>query len=435
MPYHEALLYIHILIALMLFALGIPALIVETSAEDQIRHMLHKRLPYGLVTILMVVTVGVIFCLLIVSGAEQPSTRRGTADAVKPSKTGGQSLHPHILATDLPYAYISQLALPVAHAAIEDAAKVMVATLVVAFAALWWRMMKHDIRTRLVSTLSRQIIRRYKKRGDFADDDLRDLISLGAHAGPGHEKQKVIVALSEICESVQRTTRYGGTEIGDVIYGFKSLYSGPAREGDEANFMASLETLRAVWRRLHDRQLPHESDAQATIDVACWLGEHALRAGADSAALHTLDVIFDNVEVPFRIGRTALQRCRFAVAVACLNHLEALAEAKFIMPKELIGLIAWFQHSGQSASRRSGLIHDTVRIEMILQAAAEYYELGDFETADVLRSLTGRHSQGPPQLDSQGPRNEAKRFSYVWLALAAMTGVLAIRELRRGSSS
>ena len=245
--------------------------------------MLHKRLPYGLVTTLMIVTVVVILALLLVAGPEEAHAtgrdnekhsaildkvselenvsmrkREGSGVATATSvdsnskaterskqeqlgvgvpianptnnvPTGSSSgwrarsgdvLKPAVIAVRPTEGMLKQ----VVELTIDRAAKVMVAILVVAFSALWWKMMKHDLRTWLVRVLGRRIVNRYMKRGDFDDDDVRDLVALGAHAAGGHEKGKVINTLREVCGTLLRSSRYAGTELGALVYGFRAIY-------------------------------------------------------------------------------------------------------------------------------------------------------------------------------------------------------------------
>jgi len=391
MPYHEALLYIHILVALMLFALGIPTLIVEVSAEEQIKHILHKRLPYRAVTVLMIVTIGVIVSLLAVARPETKNDEKHlllskNESAIRPLRAIKKVPPEARSAISTTTAKISYY-YDVAAVTVDGAAKTMVAILVIAFAGVWWRMMKHDMRGQLVLTLQKNVIGRYVAQGNFADRDIRDLIALGAYASAGYDKRRVTVACLRICEGVQEASRYSGTELSPLIYGLREIFSAPAKQADEANFIDVLETLRSVWAHLHGR-LRDESDARATIDVVCWVGEYAVREGLRGAALHTLDVVSDDIEVPFRIGCTALDRRQFDVAVACLSRLESLGEKAERLPKELVALLAYFCIAGHSAAASSQRTRDRLTDVIVRDAAIEFYELGDFVTADVLQDFS-----------------------------------------------
>src|SRR4051794_25213422 len=88
MSHEEALGFAHILLIILVFALEIPVLIVEASAEDRLRHLLHKRVPHRAITVLMVLTLAVVVLLISLAGSnEPPPSARTTAPPVAVART------------------------------------------------------------------------------------------------------------------------------------------------------------------------------------------------------------------------------------------------------------------------------------------------------------------------------------------------------------
>jgi hypothetical protein len=378
MPYEHALLYIQILLAVLLFALGIPALIVEAAVEDRIRHILHKRRPYRVVTGLLIATVIVVMSLLWLARVEQVIERRAPKNAEVP-------------ATSVPSqdneAKMLRAPIAVAGVRIDTATKVATGLLIVAFAWTWWMMMRHDVETELVRRIKRRIAWRFRWHGHYADDDLRDLLSIGGHGAAGHEKRVVIQTLGNIAAKIQNAKNYGGSELSGVIRGFLDIVAAAESRGDEGNLIECLEELQLIRSRLLIERLANESDAIVTIHVASRLGEIAVAIKSDAAAFQALSVAEDVPQLAFRIGREAVKAERFRVAVTCLTRLDAIRERTRSVPKELVALVAQFHAAGGSARAFAEGAVSALSSAILVTAYSEYYEEGDFTIADQVQTL------------------------------------------------
>ncbi|HEX3069283.1 MAG TPA: hypothetical protein VHX14_11995 [Thermoanaerobaculia bacterium] len=380
MSYDHALIYVQILLTVLLFALGIPALVIEPSVEYRIRHILHKHLPFRVVTGLLVATVVVLVSLLIVPPTDQvvqPTESQekvpSLSDPTLLSRTSGW------------YRLASVVEIP--KVTLEVAVRIATAILILGFALIWWRMSRRDIATALVKRVENGLIRTLRRHGYYADEHLYDLLTIGIHASAGHEKQIVIRALAAVARVIQRSPRYGGAECGSLIHGLLDLVKTLERQGDENNVIDCVEELRAIWWRLEECGFQNESDGMAVVEVACLLGEFAVAISSDAAAIQALNVVDHVAELPFRVGRLAVAAGRFRVSVMCLSQLEAIAERDNKAPKELVALIAHFNNAGESAQSRASHAASLLTREVVERVAAAYYEIGEFATADQVRAM------------------------------------------------
>src|SRR5258706_13022443 len=70
MAYSDAFGFAQVLLALLLFALGLPALMIAT-VEGRVRHLLHHYRQYGGVTWFMTLTVGSVLIIILMADGEQ----------------------------------------------------------------------------------------------------------------------------------------------------------------------------------------------------------------------------------------------------------------------------------------------------------------------------------------------------------------------------
>jgi hypothetical protein len=397
MSHEEALGFAHILLIVLVFALEIPVLVVEASAEDRIRHLLHKRLTHRAITALMVTTLVVVIVLIFLAGTVE--SRQASRQAVLTDVTGHRQSASAIQQEQRSPATkkregvsLRTTARPIVaswsnidSAALARGLSVM---MLVFFGILWVYMMKSDVRTRLVHEIKRTLIRSFKNSSSFNVQDVEDLVTLGENSSPGHEKLVVLDAVAAVCEAVQVSDRYDGNELFTLIHGLQRIVAIHERRPADEDVLKAIRVLGACWIRFEESPRPRHPDRDALIETACSIGEMAVEHYPDPVARACLDAVPTVESVPFRIGMAALRHDRFFVAVAALTRLRALT-GNNAPSSELIALFAHFCAKGPSATQTAVKLHHTWELGELtaaINAAAKlYYTRCDFITADVIR--------------------------------------------------
>jgi len=435
MSHEEALGFAHILLIILVFALEIPVLVVEASADDRIRHLLHKRVPHRLITTLMILTITVVVWLIVSAGIDDnpvshkqlvngSQTLVAKAPPLIPAKA---LLGPKVV--PIPDVAVSKLGksntvhaqkapeppgnafwrIGIVEFSASAAARILSTSMLILFGACWYVMMKSDIRTWLVTDLGKRIRKAIKERRVVVDADLEDLILLGENGSPGHEKAIVIKTLGSICDDVRSLPSYTGNELGVLVRGLERILDGNEESPTTDNFIEGIGIVQSTWTEIDALSKRGAPDITALIETTCSIAELALRSGSDAVASASLDVVPDVIRIPFRVGLAALLRDNFRVALAALSRLEAIAERKGEISNELIALVAHFAIKGRSGSHLArsfaGRIKtlDAVVLERASAAVAAFYLAGDFLTAD----LVSNYLDDLRQTRSKGRRREA----------------------------
>lgn len=339
----EALGFAQILLGLLLFTLGIPALIIEFTVEESLRQVLHKRIRPGSMLVLMILTLAVVIAMIFLAGR----------DSIRIE--------------------------------IETLAKSLTAAMVMGFALVWIFIYRNVRISLVVDRIRHNMNRSLQADGTFSEDDLDDLLTLGENLRGG-EKNAVIRAIGELCGDVQLRPGYRGMELEDLIRGLQRVVEA---NGSDEHHRTALRIITDRWREL-DQRYRHDRDSTVLIDAACTLGERAVGERSESVALRWLSAIPGVVNVPYRVGTAAVQRKRYSIAIDALSRLASVADRQSRLPRELIALVAYFFDVGPSAARAArdfieGLRYSGNDIRMAGEnAAGEFREIGDFAAADAI---------------------------------------------------
>jgi hypothetical protein len=395
MSHEEALGIAQILLTLLVFALGIPALVIEATAEERIRYLLHKRAPHLPMMLLMVLALAAVGGLVWFSGlTDSPVTHFKTV-GVQPEPFRSNDLAAErvygsrrIVSVIPTQTWLSRYA-----GRLEQWAKILTLALLAIFGSFWLVMMKLDVRTLLVWTIAEQMRWRFRIRGSFRDADLEDLIVLGENSPSGYEKNYVISRVRSVSSDVIAHERYTGTELTPLIAGMARIVASSYRPGTDVNFFKAAEVIEEIWMAVQRRQMfENKKDGATMKETAAALGVAAVEFGRDTAALACINAIPNQERVFYRVGVAALRATRFRVALAALSKLEAIADRKQLLSKELIALSAYFSVAGVHASSvgrafQSRLARTYSRNEVhaaALRAADDFALIGEYEAADTV---------------------------------------------------
>lgn len=356
MSHEEALGLAQILLALLVFALGIPALVLEATAEERVRHLVHRRVPQVPMMALMAVTLAIVGGLIWYSGARP----------------------------DQLFWFESY--------SLEKTAKALTICLLIVFSLFWLFMLKVDIRSLIVWFLSVGLWMQFVFRGTFRVADVEDLIVMGESAPSGYEKNSVLSLMSRVVRRVVNAVDgYDGTILSPLFAGLVQVVTFTHRPGTAQNYVRTTEIVGESWESLRKRRFLKKPDGVALIEAASKLGEAAVKAGHETAALAFMNTIMDE-KVLFRIGLAALRDQRYRIAVSALTKLEVAADESNKLTKELIGLAAYFcatgEHAasvGRSFSHRLDAQYTPEQVaEAGRRAAGEFCEIAEYAIADTI---------------------------------------------------
>lgn len=369
--------YLEVVITLLVFALGIPTLILQLAAPEETRVVLSQQLKLvrrltwaiGFVTLLGALT----FVWLL----HPFSSIDNSASALD----GG-----HITANT-----------------------VMTLVMLAVFFTVLLQIRGYR-RDGLVRYLHGQCKKSISKSGTLGERSLVDLVYLGEQGDPGRAKTQVIEVFNELAAQVQGREKYAGEGLADLIHGIENTLVGGPKQGNLKNFEDATITLERVLLRLGDKGLSVAPDAANALSTLERLGVAALKLDSGRAAIAALQVVASAAEGQsgasqfaserlFNIGMSALGDGRhYLIAIAALNKLEALADQSAPiqgeMAADLLGLLAHFWTNGDTARRHARIVlarmdsRFTPSLEQCLQAAIEHqYRTAHFDTADKLGEM------------------------------------------------
>ncbi len=363
--------YLGVLVTLLVFALGFPALVLRLTTPEDVRHCISHRGTMAqwifLTSVLVLLSAGFVWLL-----------------------------HP---SSDTPLADWQEVA--------GNAAVTIVLVLTVIF---WWSQMREHSRETVLQLLCRRCARNVRRRGILPERTLADIVYLGEQGEPGHEKKQVLEALDGLAASVQNRKQYTGYELEGLIQGIETTTLGGAGVGVLDNFLRAAGVIEHILLRLQRPELSAAPDTAIALWTLERLGVASLQLGSERAALAVLWVVASAAERQdgafqfaterlFGIGRAALVDARcFLVAVAALSKLEASAERRTLLKGEvaadLLGLLAEFWANDGTARRHARSVLERVAgyfepplLEGMKAAIEHQYRTAHFNTADKLADM------------------------------------------------
>jgi len=379
-----AVTYLQIAVAILLFGLGIPALLMQVIVPQELRSIVHKRRRlFGLAAWIVAPVALVTLCFVWL---------------LRPPEQSQQG----------PWGWVANLLITFA----------IGVTLVFWLAQSWYR------RDRVLRYLERLCARRIGRCGTPDESALEDLRFLGEQGEGGIEKRMVLSALGRLARRLQERGDYAGESLDQVLYAVETTLRGggnadsPAQSaiselGDSENFQQAAGLLEDILDFLQEpasdggRGLSSAPDVASTLRVIERVGILALELNYEAADMALLDTLPEVVRrapdtsvavspVLFRLGTVALERKRFRLAVDALSKMESLVGRERPLHAEragyYLGLIAQFWGAGGIARKRAifGLAHMSFTPgfkECMRQAKRHHASSAQFETVDFLNQM------------------------------------------------
>jgi len=367
--------YLQVLATLLVFALGIPALLLQVIVPEDLRRLIHRRLRR------LRWSVSVISFLIVIVAAGLIWV-----------------LHP------CPNSYIpgwQHLAAAVAMTAI------LVVTIV--FWLISSRICRRDT---VIRDLERDSTKMACRSGMLAERPLADLIYLGEQGDAGLEKTQALEALDRLAAQVQSVNAYAGDGLEQLVQGIEAILMGGGQRGSVGNFRLAAGIQGRIMVRLQELGLTASPDMSITLRTLGRLGVAALHLESEPIAVAFLETVASSDDGQdgafqaasqrlFEIGTSALETKRFLIAVAALNKLEALAERRLPLTGEisadLLGLLAHFWTAGKAArgharsvlSRTEASFSPSLR-DCLRSAIKHQIRTTEFDTADKLEIMLAK---------------------------------------------
>ena len=412
--------YLQVIVTLIIFALGIPAILIQTVAPELHRIAVSRRYD-GSRTLLGMTAV----CLILAFGYV----------AV--------------------YHYDSPGWMTPSDGALGLVSTAMVAVII----GVWLRQLRLPARDRLARQLGKSAWRSFRKKGAIPDSLLNDLRDLGIAVHRGPDRRVVLEAMQTLVLRVRVSPRYHGDGLDRLLTAVGEVAADPALPVDADNVELGASILLAASR-------PHRPVAADTAPSADM--SEAVRAfvrmllaitlKAPETSVKKLLQQFSAMEpllLPlaakglFQVGRRALEAGRFQLAMMCLNHLEDVLEGcspnqRATVETNLLGLTSHLWDRCPAARQR--LLQRPVIARFVRSLTRErrreyvesYLEQSDFQTAGCIssfcRGLAARRVQqraepgrsvvpapsAAPSKNGTGPSRKAPRLVHaLMLALAS----------------
>lgn len=363
-----AAVYFHVAVVLLTFGLGVPALLIDLTVEEELRHVLHRRLRLGrwagLTGIFVVI---VLFFVWIAHPGD------------------GESTDP----------FISLLG------------SLIISALVVVTCFSWWFLMVTYRRGQMVKRLRQRLMQTVRKAGRPEESSLDDLAYLGEHGAAGLEKVQVLDVLDEVVIAIIRHPSYRGYSLEQVVLCVESTVHA-SRMGNNADYARAAEILRSILVNLKQQTRMNSPDIEVAMRAVWRLGLSAARQRVEGPLLSLIETAswvgrHGRPDLAsrslFGLGAEALSTKDFVAAEAALISLESttseVMEASSEITRNLIGLLARFSAAGTSANQRSKIYlgaETTVfkpSFSKCREAAVAYFaSSGDYTTADMVTILS-----------------------------------------------
>ena len=405
--------YLQVLVGMFVFALGIPALIIQFDVQEDVRHVVHRTMRLWMWrSSLFLLGLSSITFVWVLHPVSEDKNR--ILNVEEYSTIGGNTVKGHDNSTNLGRADNAETEHIANTSARIDLSSNTISYISAALVSLipglsllfGFSLLSGYKRKNVVLCLEKRLVRQWKKYKNINADDLNDLVYLGMLGKQGYEKKIVIESLNRVSFCIQQSTTYNGGKLEPIIKGFRDIITSSYHPLSEENMIEITESFKLIWERLS--KLNHNNDCDLDqvfiIDVVTDIGKLAVTRYSDSLTLLILNSFpHCSANFTFEIGRAALKLNRYLIAMAALNKLEYVAEAGLSEKKELpyesdniylfIGLHAYFCSHGYSTRRRAREYYnnqagDLSRIFFEYQdnAFEYFYHRGDCEASDIIKS-------------------------------------------------
>ncbi|MGF1504079.1 MAG: hypothetical protein ACFB51_02920 [Anaerolineae bacterium] len=258
--------------------------------------------------------------------------------------------------------------------------------------------------TRLVQSLVDECDVDLHRDSSF-DDTLDSLIDIGGHAKAGFEKDRVISAMRQLADLVldKYELTYDGTTLKPLLFGLETVLGHVSMHGSRENFREAAGVIKHIMDRLPEAYRD-SSDMADLLSVTTALTivvmeQFPMDGRLPATYMDILDAAPDETSdlEMFRVGITALntsQRSHYAYEFS-VRALLALLPAEGTLTgtegngAELLGLMAhlWFHNEGtrQLIENLLAVLEGRLTASAIDSAIGFHFSTTNFDTVDLLK--------------------------------------------------
>lgn len=389
--------YLQILFGMLVFAIGIPALITQLIVQEDIRQIAQRRHTFFWVGVCIpILLASLLFVWLIHPTGDDRPAAANTPAASRSAPGGEQAGSP-------PFDLSSNIA-------------AFIITVTPLFSLALFFLLRGYEREAIVKGIRKKLLGSLSANGCLDERKLGDLLYLGEKGKAGREKDLVLEAIKEIVEVARQSAKYKGDQLDELLHGLRVMLANQEKPGDDGNFDKAAYILQRVKDEFPTGDHLSTRDNRRADDMLKLLGTAAVGLELASAPFTFLQ--FAGVceqDMVFEIGLSALRMRRFDLAVAALGRLEAMAAERGSLSARadettahLLGLLAHFAAYSFSTCRQAERVLHAVEASCSpsLSACLDYafdfhYEGLQFDTSDSLVNLRRALHPGPAGLSER----------------------------------
>jgi len=284
-------------------------------------------------------------------------------------------------------------------------------------------------RTGIIHRLKGKILTSHRRRRIAHEEAERNLGFLGEMSRAGREKEQILRVFAIIFGAVIPRESYDGTRLLLIVEGVKRTLLTPGHFGNERNFRSGARLLREARKLIQEhpsKNLSNASDLRWIDETVATLARVA--ASASFQACHELldqlapEKLLEVGVAAWRVGGVTIYT--HAVGKLRSQYLRAQSRReetdKLLVP--LLALLAHLGSGGPSARRWSEEQLAELRKELgetefqkeLKRAGDERYHVGDFDSADALAVLCDRLDISRDRKNSTHLRLSSKRDRKSW---------------------
>ncbi len=245
--------------------------------------------------------------------------------------------------------------------------------------------------------------------GRLVESSLEDLIDLGRHSEEGGEKELVLEALLALTHDVCRHPNYDGDRLGDLVMGLVDMLPPADSRRSQTNFTTATAILRTIvtsYEAERGQEL-RQVDLSLAIRALSSIGRASLGLGTEAVAIAIVQALGATPkgrgetfvsQALFEVGLRSIEHGRILVAMAALAELMAIVEDDRPATGELVadtlGLLSHFWSHGDTgrgyARQRLEVVREALGADLdgALEAAARHCAMTtQFRTADRLQAM------------------------------------------------
>jgi hypothetical protein len=380
-------IYLQVTSTILVFGLGIPAVIMQVIVPEDLRRIIHKRRHYFKkgVYLILVATFSSLFFIWVL----RPYSDNKSGLMFLVSLGNNKCIQGIIKVCAENQLLISNILM----------------TLTISSALIFWRLQAAYRRDRVLNYLKKECTKRINKKGIPDEEALLDISYLGEKGESGSEKELALEVLSQLVKKVLIQESYTGAGLKLII---KAINSTIQDNGDITDFQKGISILKKIIEELQIRGHVFSPDMETALNTIQTIGIVTLKKNYIQSALSILDAVTPTVQknedTPlsvirflFEFGKEAVEENKMDIAVAILSRFEGLVISEQLIANEktanYLGLLAHFWEANSSARERARVslaeIHFETTLKECIEESKKHHKVrARFDTVEKLDSMS-----------------------------------------------